>query len=182
MRRFRRRWAPATKGPVSALSEATPAAHRRKAVARAVYGAYGLFVAAFIAYSAQQVVRTLFFDGTAPAYPLPEACASELRGLLGAVDRAAAAVEVAHAPGEQQARDAFRSALSPEWNDLDAARAACRSEPDAEEALAAMLRLERAYEAHAADLAARTAEPRRDLERRIGAPAGSIRGTRLSLP
>lgn len=148
-------------------AEADPVATRQRRISRAVYGTFGLLVTAFIVYSTVQVVRVLFFGAPDSGRPLPAACAEDLRRMLGALDRAAIAADAA--PDERTAREAFRAAIAPEWTDLGPVRAAC-DDPDAEEALAAAERLERAHEAHAGDRAARTSGLRRDLERRIGGP------------
>ena len=144
-----------------------PAVARRKTVSRAVYATFGLLVTAFIVHSTVQVVRTIFYADAAPVRPLAEPCASRLRQLMSAIDRASAAETAAS--DERGARDAFRAALAPEWNDLESVRSSCAG-PDEEDALAATERLERAYEAHAGDRAARTSEMRRDALRRIGSP------------
>lgn len=151
-----------------AIPEASAAQARRKRLGRLVYGTYGLLVAAFVVHSTVQVVRTLFFGAEPGGKPLPAACASSLRGLVQAVDRAASSAD--RAPNEREARAAFTAALDPEWSGLEGARAACAADPDGEDALAATMRLERAHEAHAGDRAARTAELRRDVELRIDGP------------
>jgi hypothetical protein len=63
-----------------------------------------------------------------PSGPAPESCASGLRGLLQALERARSAVHEAGA-GEQKSLTAFRAALLPEWGARPAVEGVCRAEP-----------------------------------------------------
>lgn len=135
-------------------------------VTRVVYGTFGTLVAAFILWSSVQVVSVCFGLRATPEKPLAEPCASSVRALLSAIDRATRASTGISDP--RAARDAFTKALSPEWDTQGVVAARCSADDDQQEAYANVLRLERELEDHAADGASRSGALRRDLERRLG--------------
>lgn len=141
----------------------------RRRIATVVYGVFGLSVAIFVAYSILQVGAILFGSwpaapGTA-AQPLAPACASGLRSLLGAVDRASAASE--NAVDRDAAREGFKKALAPEWDRKDDVRYACEGDAQGLDAYAEALRLERLLEHDALRRAEETGPLRKRLEARI---------------
>jgi hypothetical protein len=139
---------------------------RSSPASRVVYGAFGLFVLAFILVSGAQIAAPLLRSADAPARePVPEPCASELRGLVAAADRAV--VRASRATGGGDARATFRAALAPEWDDEPAIAARCARSPAGADAHAAVVRLARALEAHAVRSDEATTALRRDVEARL---------------
>jgi hypothetical protein len=131
-----------------------------------VYATFGTLVAAFVVHSTVQVVAAIFELRPKPTRPLPAPCAAGVRALLASADRAARAAQgIADA---KQARDAFRRALSPEWDTQGVIAARCSDDPDGIESYADVVRLGRELEANAAEGAVRTGPTRRSLERRLG--------------
>jgi hypothetical protein len=131
-----------------------------------VYGSFGLFVLAFILVSGAQIAAPLLRRVDASARePVPEPCASDLRGLVAAADRAV--VRASGAPSGGDARATFRAALAPEWDDEPAIAARCARSPAGADAHAAVLRLARALEAHAVRGAEGTTALRRDVDARL---------------
>ncbi len=137
-------------------------------IATIVYGVFGLAVGIFVVYSVVQVALILFAARPVPpavTHPLPPACASGLRSLLGAVDRASVASE--NATDRDGAREGFKRALAPEWDRKDDVGRACETDAEGLDAYAETLRLERLL-GHQASKRAEEAGPlRKRLEARI---------------
>jgi hypothetical protein len=123
----------------------------RKRGSRYLTIAFSLFASAFMLLSVGQLVMGVFgvgFDAFRLPGPAPlagGACASELRGLNDAVGRALSAASRA-GTDEQAVTMAYRSALSPEWDEEPAVVRACDAEPNGREAYGAVLRLRHAGE------------------------------------
>jgi hypothetical protein len=145
---------------------------RSSTASRVVYGVFGLFVVVFIVASTAQIALPLFRGADrAHAEPVPEPCATELRRLVGAADRAV--LRASGAPDGAAARASFRAALAPEWDDEPAVASRCSGSPAGTDAHAAVVRLARALEAHVVRGAEGTTALRRDVDARLPAPAGS---------
>jgi hypothetical protein len=88
-----------------------------------------LALAAFVAIpTAIWTIQIMKAVWAPPSGPAPESCATGLRGLLHALERARSAAHEAGA-GEQRSLAAFRAALLPEWGSRPALQGVCRSEP-----------------------------------------------------
>ena len=129
--------------------------------------AFVSFAAIFVVLSSYELVAAAYGLGITP---LPagtpkavgaSACASELRGLTSAVERALAAALVA--PNEAQADADFQAALLPEWDRRDAIERTCKDSPQGRDALAAVERLRRAGEGLVHRQAVELGPPRRDV-------------------
>lgn len=119
---------------------------RKKRVARVVYGAFVIVVAAFVISNIAQVASALFGSGAAEAASaggaatVGPACAEELRGAIARVElaRAAASTE----PNGDAAKARYERERQPPPA-ADPERA-CAGEARGHEALAALARLDRA--------------------------------------
>lgn len=125
---------------------------------------------AFIASSAWQIASALFGFGVVPlgqrrdsASSTDLACASGVRALAGALDRAGARSARAAAATGDDAAAVFRQALSPEWDGADSVSSACATSPEGLDAWAALERLEMAEEQVARRIHAEVEPVRRDL-------------------
>jgi hypothetical protein len=87
-------------------------------------GVFALLVSVPTAVWTVQIMRQVWAP---PPGQAPADCASGLRGLLSAVERARAAVQNA-ADGERAGIAAFRGALLPEWESRGAVETACRAD------------------------------------------------------
>ncbi len=131
-------------------------------------GLIAALAVAFIVASVSQISVTIF--GTAPppaasATPEEAACSTKLRALDAALDRASD--RASHAPDEAHAREAFATALAPEWNDEDNAERACESSARSKEAWASLTRLRHGLEGRAKRDGRDIAPLRRDFETRL---------------
>ena len=122
----------------------------RKRGSRYLTAAFATFATAFMLLSVGQLVMGVFGIGLDAARipgpaPLSQgACAEQLRGLRGAVERALGAA--ARAGSEEQASTTYQRDLAPEW-DLEAEVVKqCDGEPHGRDAYGAVLRLRRAGE------------------------------------
>jgi len=134
---------------------AKPSAKPSANVTGVVYGAFGVLVFAFIAYSSVQVI-SVCFDLRPSEKPLPPSCAAGIRTMLNALDRAAA--------GDPER---FEKALSPEWDARADVESRCAVDADAIEVYAETLRLERELAGRASLDARQTRALRKSLERRL---------------
>jgi hypothetical protein len=108
---------------------------------------------AFIVSSTVQITRAVFgygFEplpvGAAPGSP-EERCASGIRGLAQALDRAGGRLSsVASAANDAETMAALRPGLSPEWDRADEVRLACAGAQGGPSAWAALQRLRVAEE------------------------------------
>src|SRR5262245_8379746 len=79
--------------PRSVRGKSVTKRSRSTTTTRLVYGTFGTLVAAFILYSTVEVIAVCFGFRKENTPPLPEACASGVRGLILACDRAVRASE-----------------------------------------------------------------------------------------
>ncbi|MDP9036889.1 MAG: hypothetical protein M3O50_18990 [Myxococcota bacterium] len=123
---------------------------RRLAVA-----AFITFAVAFVASSATQIVRAIFFHESNPLSSrspgsASEACSQAMGSLLRALDRADARARTA--PLLASTLDAnesvalFRQGLRPEWDDRGAIESTCAKSPAGTESWASLLRLRQGLE------------------------------------
>jgi hypothetical protein len=87
-------------------------------------GVFALLVSVPTAVWSIQIMQAVWAPEPGPA---PSSCASGLRGLIAAVERARKAVQEASS-GEREGIAAFRGALHPEWDSRGAIAVACASD------------------------------------------------------
>ncbi|MDP9148420.1 MAG: hypothetical protein M3O36_00545 [Myxococcota bacterium] len=118
-------------------------------------GAFTAFAVVFVASSAMQIVRAVFFRETlifSSSVPgsTSEGCAQRIASLLRALDRANAKARAEQSLPPKLNDDAslvvFRQGLHPEWDDRGAIERACASSAAGLESWAAVSRLRAALE------------------------------------
>jgi hypothetical protein len=128
--------------------EADPTGDRtRRLTKRYVSLLFVSFAGVFVALSAYQLAVAVYGVGI-QALPVQSmatlGCATELRGLVAAVDRAI--LSAARATDDAGATAAYRAALSPEWDAEPNVVAHCSSDGRGADAFAAVARFRRAGE------------------------------------
>lgn len=162
-----------TDGRMSDDQETTEATSVERARLRGRRWAHALVIgvaAAFIGSSAWQIASAVFglgvvpvADGWATASARDRACASGLRALAAALDRAGARASAASETATDDTPSAFRRALSPEWDAAGSVSKACAGSREGLDAWAALERLKFAQEQVARRIRAELEPLRRDL-------------------
>jgi hypothetical protein len=156
-------------------SSRDPLEKARKRGSRYLTAAFVTFATAFMLLSVGQLVMGVFGVGfetfrlPGPAPLGAGACAGELRGLDAAIGRALGAAS--RVGTDDKALTAYRSALSPEWDEETDVARTCDGEPHGREAYAAVLRLRRGGE----DLARRQVVELAPLRQNVSAYLGEGR-------
>lgn len=120
---------------------------RQKTVGRAVYGAFVVLIAVFTFSNIWQVARRVFGEGSAetpPSVAVGPACGESLAAEIADIERArllAATERTADAARARYTRERTHKTLL--------VSGGCEADPNGQEALAALARLDRAAETHA---------------------------------
>lgn len=122
----------------------------RRSGRRAGHGVIIVLAIVFIAASGVQIIPAVFGIGVRRVPSMvagsPErGCALGVRSLATALDRAGVRAWSTRAAADD-ALDAFRRALAPEWNEEERVRTDCEKAAEGPEAWAALVRLKRAEE------------------------------------
>jgi hypothetical protein len=118
---------------------------RKQVVSRIVYGVFVVVVGAFIISNIWQVARVTFGNQTGTEFPKVEAaCGAAIEREILAIDRAR--VTASSERDADSARSTYAAARKTDSSDPSAA---CSSDPNGVDALAALGRLDRSAESHA---------------------------------
>ncbi len=128
-------------------TEESRAPSRERGVLRVILAVFLSLATAFVLSSTYQLWRAVYDPppGIRGDSEEAHACRSGLEGLTKTLDTSFAA---AAGRTEGDLALAFESGLGPGWTDLAPVESACQKTPGGEDALAALLRLRRAEEAH----------------------------------
>ena len=112
---------------------------------RVVYGLFVAVVGAFVVSNVWQVARTLFGGGTDNYPKVAAACGAAIEQEIAAIERARAAA--VHATDADDAKARYATARKGDTIDV---AGICSGDPSGIDAVAAVQRLDRAAESHAA--------------------------------
>lgn len=132
---------------------------------RVVYGLFVALVAVFIASNVWQVARTLFFGGTETYPKVAAACGAAIDHEIEAIERARAAA--VHATDADDAKARYATARKSDAIDV---AGICSGDPSGIDAVAAIQRLDRAAESHAARAASEIGPVRQSARSFIRVP------------
>jgi hypothetical protein len=146
--------------------DADPSLERTRRLAKRYVSAIFVTLAGvFVFLSAQQIITGVYGVGIQPLAPAlsigTASCATELRGLEIAVDRAM--IAAARATDEADATAAYRAALAPEWDADQGILARCAVDARGADAFAAVTRFRRAGESSVRHQALELAPLRHDI-------------------
>ncbi len=135
-----------------------------KRVTRVVYGAFVALAAAFILSSVWQIASQLFGFGAAsrPVQHVGPQCAAAIQQDVLAIDLALA--EPTTALGGDDAVNAYQQHKKREWQDQEKLTQCCAGDPAATQAIAAVMRLDRAAESAVRRRAGELGPVRREVD------------------
>lgn len=129
-----------------------------------VYGVFVLVTAVFVGSTTYQVAVELFGNRSAiaDAPRVGGACAAGLRALATAIDPVLSTTQ--RAADRDEAKRLYDAAKQPVWQHYPDVARACEAEPNGPDALAALLRFDRAAEGVAFRTAVDLARVRREVD------------------